>query len=496
VPEEIDNIAVVHRTAGALVDAGPSGSAPSGDPARLGRRLQAVLAVVVIADILDLMDSTITNIAAPTIVRDIGGGESLIKWLGASYALALGVLLLVGGRLGDRYGQRRMFLIGIAGFTLASLGCGLAVDPAMLIACRLVQGGFGALLIPQGLSILVASLSREQMPTAFSVFGPVMAGAAIAGPIVAGFIISANIAGLTWRPIFLINIVLGTFGFLAALRVLPDVPPSSSAPIDGLGAGLLGAGMLGLMYGLIGGSTDGWTLVPIVSMALGASLFGGFCLRQASAADPLIKPSLLKNKGFTSGLILGLAYFAAINGLFYVCSLFLQTALGLSPSHAAIGLAPAMVGIMVSSFLGRPLIPVLGRRLVFIGLIATLIGIAGLWATVTANGTGVSVWLLAPSLLVMGAGMGTCFFTIFDFAIGDVAQDEAGSASGSLSAVQQLASAVGSAVITTVYFAQRTAHGAGSAMTTSLVVVAAITVVCLGLVWLLPKRAAEELGES
>ena len=199
----------------------------------LGRRLQAVLAVVIIADILDLMDSTITNIAAPTIVRDIGGGESLIKWLGASYALALGVLLVVGGRLGDRYGQRRVFLIGIAGFTLASLGCGLSVDPTMLIGCRLIQGGFGALLIPQGLSILVASLSREQMPTVFSVFGPVMAGGAIAGPIVAGFIISANIAGLTWRPIFLINIVLGTFGFVAALRVLPISHPRAVHPSTG-----------------------------------------------------------------------------------------------------------------------------------------------------------------------------------------------------------------------------------------------------------------------
>ena len=271
------------------------------------------------------MDSTITNIAAPTIVRDIGGGESLIKWLGASYALALGVLLVVGGRLGDRYGPRRVFLIGIAGFTLASLGCGLSVDPAMLIACRLIQGGFGALLIPQGLSILVASVSREQMPTVFSVFGPAMAGAAIAGPIVAGFIISANVAGLMWRPIFLINIVLGTFGFLAALKVLPDVPPSSNSPIDALGAGLLGGGMLGLMYGLIEGSTDGWTLVPIVSMALGVVLLGGFGLRQALGRPTrLIKPSLLKNKGFTSGLILGLAYIAAINGLFYVCSTLLS----------------------------------------------------------------------------------------------------------------------------------------------------------------------------
>jgi EmrB/QacA subfamily drug resistance transporter len=485
---------LANRTNEVPTEAGPNETAAAG-PAPLGRRLKAVLAVVIIADILDLMDSSITNIAAPTIVRDIGGGESLIKWLGASYALALGVLLVVGGRLGDRYGPRRVFLIGIAGFTLASLGCGLSVDPTMLIACRLIQGGFGALLIPQGLSILVASVSREQMPTVFSVFGPVMAGGAIAGPIVAGFIISANIAGLTWRPIFLVNILLGTFGLVAAFKVLPDVPPSSTAPIDGLGAGLLGASMLGLMYGLIEGSTDGWTRVPIVSMALGAVLFGGFCFRQATEVNPLIKPSLFKNKGFTSGLTLGLAYFAAINGLFYVCSLFLQTALGLSASHAALGLVPAMIGIMVSSFVGRPLIPVLGRRLVVIGLVATLAGVVGLWATITAQGTGVAVWLLGPSLFVMGMGMGTCFFTIFDFAIGDVAQDEAGSASGSLSAVQQLASAIGSAVITTVFFGTRAAHGAGAAMTTSLVVVGAITVVCLGLVWLLPKQAADESEE-
>jgi EmrB/QacA subfamily drug resistance transporter len=488
VPEDNSNVALLGEGT-----AGPGDSA-SPNPARLSRRLQAVLAVVVIADILDLMDSTITNIAAPTIVRDIGGGESLIKWLGASYALALGVLLVVGGRLGDRYGQRRIFLIGIAGFTLASLGCGLSVDPTMLIAFRLVQGAFGALLIPQGLSILVASLRREQMPTVFAVFGPVMAGAALAGPIVAGFIISANIAGLTWRPIFLINIVLGTFGFLAALRVLPHVAPSSDAPIDGLGAGLLGGGMLGLLYGLIEGSTDGWSLVPVVSIAMGLTLFGGFVVRQRTETHPLIKPSLFKNKGFTSGLVLGLAYIAAINGIFYVCSLFLQTGLGLSPSRAAIGLAPAMVGIMASSFIGRPLIPVLGRRLVFIGVVATVLGVAGLWATITADGTDVSVWLLAPSFLVMGAGMGTCLFSIFDFAIGDVAQDEAGSASGSLSAVQQLATAIGSAAVTTIYFTARAAHGAATALTTSLVVVGAVTIGCLGLVWLLPKKAAEEVA--
>ena len=248
---------------------------------------------------------------------------------GGGYALAMGVLLVVGGRLGDRYGKRRMFLIGIAGFTLASLWCGLSVDPAMLIAGRLVQGGFGALLIPQGIGILIGAFSREQLPRVFSAFGPVMGASAVLGPIVAGFLISANIAGLTWRPIFLINIVLGTAGFIAALRLLPHDGPASAVPIDGLGSGLLGASMLALIYGLIEGSTAGWTAVPVLCLAAGAALLAGFGVRQRLAAEPLILPSLLANRGFTAGLLLGLAFFAAVNGLAYVISLFFQTALGL-----------------------------------------------------------------------------------------------------------------------------------------------------------------------
>jgi MFS family permease len=315
---------------------------------------------------------------------------------------------------------------------------------------------------------------------------------AVLGPIVAGFIIDADIAGLTWRPIFLINIVLGTVGFFAAVKFLPHDRPTGEVPIDGLGAGLLGASMLGVMYGLIEGSTSGWTLAPILSMAAGAVLFGGFCLRQRLEADPLIVPSLLKNRGFTSGLLLGFAYFAAVNGFAYVTSLFFQTALGLKPSQAALGLAPVMFGIIGASLVCRPLIGVLGRRLVVIGLGITLAGASGLWATVGLEGLSVNVWAMAPSLLVLGIGMGACFSSIYDVALGDIAPSEGGSASGSLSAVQQLAAAVGSAVVTTVYFSQRAGYGAGHAMTVSVAVVGGIAMLCLGLVWLLPRNAPAE----
>jgi MFS family permease len=247
--------------------------------------------------------------------------------------------------------------------------------------------------------------------------------------------------------------------------------------------------MLSLIYGLIEGSTAGWTAVPIGCLAAGAVLLAAFGVRQRMAADPLILPSLLANRGFTSGLLLGLAFFAAVNGLAYVLSLFYQTALGLTPAHTAVALGPLMVGIIVASFVCPPLVGKLGRTLVVAGLVCTLAGAAGAWAAVLADGTGVSVLVMAPSLLILGFGMGACFSSIYDVALGDVAPDEAGSASGSLSAVQQLAAAIGSAVVTTVYFSQRAQHGAAHAMTVSVAVVGAIALLGLGLVWLLPKSA-------
>jgi EmrB/QacA subfamily drug resistance transporter len=464
----------------------------SPDPTRLTARLRLLLAVVLIADILDLLDSTITNIAAPSIVRDIGGGQSLIKWLGASYALAMGVFLVVGGRLGDRYGKRRLFLIGIGGFTAASAMCGLSVNPAMIIVGRLIQGSFGALLIPQGITILMAAFSHDQLPRAFAAFGPAMGLSAVLGPIVAGFIITANLAGLDWRPIFLINIVLGTSGLVAAWVLLPHDTPVSRERIDALGSGLLGATMLALIFGLIQGSTSGWTALPVVSLIAGVVLFVGFGFRQARAANPLIVPSLLRNRGFTSGLLLGLFLFASVSGLAYVISLFFQLVLHLTPSQAALGLAPMAAGIVVAAIVCRPLLRRLGRTLIVIGLVASLLGALVLWATVLARGTEVTPWMTIPAILILGIGMGICFTATFDVALGDVAHDEAGSASGALSAVQQLAAAIGSAVVTTVFFSIAARQGGAHAMTTSVLVVAGIVVICLGLVWLLPRAAAVE----
>ncbi|MFF1823449.1 MFS transporter [Kribbella sp. NPDC058245] len=451
------------------------------------RRRWAILAVILAAEILDLLDSTITNIAAPTITRDLRGGDSLIQWLGTSYALALGVLLVVGGRLGDRFGRRRLFLIGITGFTLASVACGLAFDPTSIIVARLIQGAFGAVLIPQGFGILGAVFPREEIGKAFSAFGPTLGLSAVGGPILAGFLIDADLFGLGWRAMFLINIVLGGAATVAAVRLLPRDDGDRGVSVDGLGSGLLGVAMFGLLYGLIQGSGTGWTAGPIVFLAIGAIFAGLFARRQTTAANPLIKPSLLKNRGFTSGLLLGVVFFAAVAGLLYVISLFLQNGLGYSPLRtAAVGMAPIAAGIVIASISCYQLIAKLGRNLVFIGLLITLIGTGGLYAAVHVQGPPVGA--LVPAVLVIGLGMGTCFGTIYDVTMGDTDPDEAGSGSGSLAAVQQLANAIGAAAVTTVYF-KTLGPGQAHAVSTSLLVVAGVTLLSCCAVWLLPRKA-------
>ena len=455
-----------------------------------GKAMWLTLLIVLIADGLDLIDATITNIAAPSIVADIGGGPALVKWLGAAYALALGSMLVLGGRLGDRYGQRRVFLVGMAGFTLASAAAGLALDPAVLIAARVVQGGFGALLIPQGMAIMTKTFSRGALAKAFAAFGPMLGIFAVGGPILGGFLIDANLLGLGWRPVFLVNVVLGVLGLLLAVCVLPTVFADRSARIDVVGSVLLAGAMFGLLFGLVEGSTDGWTALPDLSLVVAAVLAAAFTRRQLTTAAPLITPSLFTHRGFTSGLVTGLLVFAAFNGLMYVISLFFQLGLGCSPLHAALSLLPLTAGIILGAGACMALVTRLGRTLVLAGLLASASGTGLLLLVVRTAGLGATSWQLALVTLLIGAGAGTCFGSIFDTALGDIAPDEAGAASGSLSAVQQIAAGVGSAAVTSVYFGHL-ATSQASAMTVSLFVVLGITALCLLAVPLLPRKAAE-----
>lgn len=451
-----------------------------------------ILAIILLADIVDLLDATITTIAAPSIATSLGGGAGLISWLGASYALSMGILLVPGGRLGDKFGRKRLFLLGIIGFTVASVACGLATTPTMIILARVLQGAFGALMIPQGFGIISQAFSREQMGQAFSAFGPVLGVSAVAGPLVAGALINANIAGTGWRAAFLINLLVGIVTFVGALLILPEDRGDQTVRIDIPGALLLAASMFGLLFGIIQGAETGWPPYTLASLAAGALLFAAFAWQQRNTSTPLLERSLFRNRGFVAGLIVGLIFFGTLTGLMLVIGLFVQTGLGYSPFEASLATAPIAVGIVVSSIFARNAVARLGRRLVFAGIGGVLAGVAILIALLVAlsDTSQISALHLTLPLFLIGVGAGPAFAAVFDVALGDIAPDEAGSASGSVTAVQQLASAAGAASISTIYLHLVASSGQHQAVMISLVVVAAGLALALLCVRGMPRAAA------
>jgi hypothetical protein len=294
---------------------------------------------------------------------------------------------------------------------------------------------------------------------------------------------------------FLINIVLGLAGLAAGVRLLPRDHGDPGVSIDTAGSALLAGTMLGLLYGLIQGSADGWTASPIAAIVAGLACFAAFCQRQRTAAAPLIKPSLLHNRGFTAGLILGLVFFAAVAGMIYAVSLYLQRGLDYSPLRAAVvGFAPVAAGIVIASVACMSLVTKLGRNLSLAGIVVTVGGVSWLLAIVLQSGTAATAASLAPAMTVIGLGMGATFGTFYDLAIGDIDPAEAGSASGSLSAIQQLANAIGPAVVTTIYFGALSL-GQAHAMSVSLVAVIGIGAASCLVVPLLPRKPQPELAD-
>ncbi|MEV1330612.1 MFS transporter [Micromonospora costi] len=455
------------------------------------------LAVILAAEVMDLLDALVTNLAGPAIRADLGGSESLIQWLGAGYTLAMAVGLVTGGRLGDLYGRRRMFLVGVLGFTAASALCALSVTPGMLVASRVAQGLFGAVLLPQGLGIIKEVFPPREMAAAFGAFGPVMGISAVGGPILAGWLVDADIAGTGWRAIFLINLPLGLLAALGALRFLPESRATHASRLDLPGVGLAALGAVLLVYPLVQGRERGWPAWMFVMLAAAVAVFAIFARyeirRQRTGRDPLVVPSLFRRRAFTGGLVAGLAFFTALTGFSLVFSLYLQLGLGYSPLRAGLAGVPQALG-MVAAFVlaGAGLARRFGRTLIHAGLVVVLAGVGGMLLTLRLAGPEVTTWRLVPALVVVGFGMGLVMAPFFDIVLSGVEPAETGSASGTLTAVQQLGGALGVAVLGTVFFGQLTEDGAGVAVRATLWVEAALLAVTVATAFLLPRAARED----
>jgi EmrB/QacA subfamily drug resistance transporter len=411
-----------------------------------------VFAVVIAANIMDLMDATIVNIAGPSIRIALGGSASALQWLPAGYTLAFAVFLIAGARLGDMFGRRRLFLIGSAGFTLMSAACAAAPSMEVLIVCRVLQGSFGALMIPQGFGMLKETFDEDEMTKVFGAFGPMMGLSILAAPILAGALVEANLWGIGWRLVFLINVPIGIVAFAGAVRVLPRTVAHPGIRLDTGGMVLIGIALIAIIYPLIQGRADGWPAWTFISFGVGVVVLGAFVLwERHHRGDPLIEPGLLANRTYTSGILVALAFFGAFGGLVLCVSLFAQLGEHFSPIHAGLTLMAMVVGMIAGMGVGFALVARLGRHLLHVGVLIVAAGTVVLALTVTGAHTA-STWDLAPGLFLIGLGAGSSIGQLFDFILAGVGMAEVGSASGVLEAVQQLSSALGVAALGTIFF--------------------------------------------
>ncbi|GAA4578370.1 MFS transporter [Planotetraspora phitsanulokensis] len=472
--------------------------APAGEAAPYRWRW-AALFVILAAEVMDLLDAMVTNIAAPTMRADLGGTPATIQWLGAAYTLSMAVGLITGGRLGDIFGRKRMFLIGAAGFTLGSLACAVAQSPEILIGARVMQGLFGAVMLPQGLGMIKEMFPPKEMQAAFGMFGPIMGLSAVGGPILAGWLVEADYFGTGWRMIFLINLPLGAAALLAGARFLPESRSPHPLRLDFPGIILASLGGFLVIYPLVQGRESdwpAWTFVMLAASAVVFAAFGWFESRKSrQGGDPLIVPSLFRKRAFTGGLLTGMVFFSGMAGFMLVFNLYTQIGLGYSTLKAGLTMVPWSAGMIVGFGLAQ-VVQRFGRKVLHGGTLIMTVGVIAVLFTVNSAGLEVTPWQLVPALVVSGVGMGLLMAPFFDIVLAGVEQHETGSASGTLTAVQQLGNAFGVALLGTVFFDLLGSIPSGAtfdhAMKVTLWVVAGMLIVTYAVAFLLPKQAREE----
>jgi EmrB/QacA subfamily drug resistance transporter len=423
------------------------------------KQKKIALLIVAFAFVMDLLDSTIVNIAIPSIQANLGASYATIQWLVAGYSLTFALLLITGGRMGDVFGYKKMFMIGVAGFTVASLLTGIAPNATFLVVARLLQGTMAALMVPQVMSLMQVMYKPKERAQVMGMFGMLGGLAASLGPIVGGLLIKANLFGWDWRPIFLINLPVGIFAFIAGWKFLPEGKSIHPLHIDIKGTLLIMLALSLLVFPLIEGRDLNWPLWAIVMLAVSLPalmLFGWYEIRKDKRdRSALIVPALFKVRTFISGLALNIIVESVMIGYFLTVTLAMQAGLGYSPIKAALTGVPTAVGMTIGfAVLGQRLIAKFGRMVISIGATVFVAGIVATSWVFTHFTLDAQPWQFIPGLLFIGIGLSLIMVPIFSAALQDVDSNHAGSASGILNAVQQVGAAIGIAIIGVIFFGQ------------------------------------------
>jgi EmrB/QacA subfamily drug resistance transporter len=423
---------------------------------QLDPRRWLALGIVLIAVFMQLMDISIVNVAIPSIQRNLNASYSQVQWVLAGYQLAFAVVLITGGRLGDIYGRKRLFLIGVSGFTVASALCGFAQSPVMLVGSRFLQGAMGALMFPQALSVTQVEFPQRERGAAFGITGAVIGLATISGPLLGGLLIAGNVLGLDWRPIFLVNLPLGVLAVAAAVVLLRESRAEGALRLDPAGVAIASAALLMLIYPLVEGRDLGWPAWTFLLMAASVPVFALFALyeRRKTRKDnsPLVVLGLFRERAFVSGLLLNAVFFSGVAAFFLTFSLFLQIGLGFTALHSGLTTIPFSFGTAIGSAVSVRLAPRLGRAILSLGCLLLVAGMLAVMATVSHYGEGLHSWQLLPALVVCGLGLGCTIPPLLNVILAGISGRNAGSASGVLSTTQQVGGALGVAIIGVIFF--------------------------------------------
>ena len=421
-----------------------------------GQHPFVALAIVLIASFMILLDISIVNVAIPSIQRDLHASYAQIQFVLAGYQLSYAVVLITGGRLGDIVGRKLMFIIGVTGFTLASLLCGLSQSGEQIVGFRVFQGLMAALMYPQIFSIIQVVIPPERRATAFGLFGATIGLATITGPLVGGILIKLNIAGTDWRPIFLINLPIGIGAVIAALIYLPESKAPNAPKLDLGGVAIVSVALFMLTFPLVEGRDAGWPLWSYAMLVGSAVVFAVFAWferqRERDGKDPLVALSLFKNRSFMAGVLLYFVFFSAMPALFLSLTLWLQIGLGFEPLRAGLTTIPFAVGSGIFSGVAARLVTGQGRNVLSAGGAILVVGVVALIFTSHQVGPGLNGPELIPALFLSGMGLGLVISPAINFILATVDMKDAGSASGLITTVQQTGGAVGVAIIGVIFF--------------------------------------------
>lgn len=478
-----------------------------------GRAWRA-LGVLLIGMFMSLLDATIVNVALPTIRTSLDASEATLSWIISGYALAFGLALIPAGRLGDRYGHKWVFFTGLALFTIASLACGLAQDGTQLIVARVVQGLAGGIYLPAVTAYIQLLFTGRTRGKAFAIMGAVIGVSSALGPLIGGLLIQAFGDLNGWRLVFVVNLPIGIVALVAAAFLLPtgSEGPARSSGVDVLGLGLLSGGLVAILVPLIEGQDQGWPVWTYVSLIAGVTLialFGAWEVVVAKrGATPLVPPHLFSHPAFTGGVILALVYFAAFVSIFFTISILWQAGLGHTALESGFVSIPFALGSIVGASQSGRLAARIGRTVLVIGAAMVAVGLIALWLVLMLVPPGdLTNWDLLGPLLVAGTGSGLFIAPNAQFIIATVDRQEAGAASGVIATMQRLGTAIGIAIIGSVFFGTLTiAPGRPTAAdlavafthsaTCAMAVSAAFAVVSFLLVFALPKRAGTGPGAA